>query len=250
MNVGAYLDRIGFTARPTLDLQTLAALQRHHMTAVPFENLHVFHRIPVRTDLDWSVSKIVEEGRGGWCFELNGAFGGLLAALGFDVTLLGAAVLLDGPSQIVDHLTLEVMLDQPYLVDVGFGDSTIRPLELNSDREQDGGSGTYQLMASPQGTTLARLDAGVPVAQFRFKRVALTLGDFDAASQALQDDPTSHFRAKPLATRLLDGGPDRVSLSSDRLRVTRDGETIETPVAPREWPSTLDEWFGLTVPTA
>ena len=35
-------------------------------------------------------------GRGGYCYELNGAFGSLLAALGFDVTLLEARVYDDG----------------------------------------------------------------------------------------------------------------------------------------------------------
>ena len=48
------------------------------------------------------------------------------------IPALGAAVLLEGPNRTVDHLTLEVTLEQPYLVDVGFGDGFIRPLPLNS----------------------------------------------------------------------------------------------------------------------
>ena len=112
IDVDRYLDRIGFTATVSHDLATLEALQRSHLSAVPFENLHVFYGIGVRTDVEWSVSKIVDEGRGGWCFENNGAFSELLLALGFDIGRLGAAVLLEGPTRTIDHLCIEVALEE------------------------------------------------------------------------------------------------------------------------------------------
>ena len=70
-----YLARIGLDAQigpPSVDL--LAALQLAHLIRVPFENLHAFHHRGVRTDVEWSYAKVVEQQRGGWCFELNGAF--------------------------------------------------------------------------------------------------------------------------------------------------------------------------------
>ena len=78
MDVDAYLDRIGIPGPIAPDLDNLERLQRAHLTAVPFENLDVYARRTVRTDDDWSVSKVVGAGRGGWCFELNGAFATLL----------------------------------------------------------------------------------------------------------------------------------------------------------------------------
>ncbi len=248
LNAQRYLDRLGFGDPIGHDLPTLAALQRAHLTAVPFENLHVFHGLGVRTDLAWSVPKVVDQRRGGWCFELNGAFAALLEALGFDVLLLGAAVLLDGPNVVIDHLAIEVALDQPYLVDVGFGDSFIAPLALNRRGEQDGGNGLYELLPSSQGTTLASVDDGVPTAQYRFKRVAHVLADFDPASNSLQADPALQWRQKPFAARLLEGGPDRVTLLGDRIKFCRAGETKETPVAEHEWEATLIEWFGMGLP--
>lgn len=248
LDVDAYLSRIGFAGEPALDLETLEALQRAHLTAVPFENLHVTSGIGVRTDLAWSVPKIVEEGRGGWCFENNGAFAALLEALGFAVSRLGAAVLLAGPNQLIDHLAIEVRLDQAYLVDVGFGDSFIRPLRLNEVGPQDGGTGTFEFVPSAQGTTLTEHDDGVPSARYRFKRVDRQLSDFDSASQRLQTDPALHWSQKPFATRLLDGGPDRVTLLSDRLKVRRGEMWTETPVPEAEWAPTLREWFGMELP--
>lgn len=251
MDVDRYLTRIGYHGPLANDRETLEALQRANLTAVPFENLHVHNGLGVRTDADWSLTKIVEQGRGGWCFEANGAFAALLTALGFEVLLLGAAVLLNGPTTVVDHLAIEVKLDEPWLVDVGFGDSFIVPLALNRRGPQDGGTGTYELFDSPQGLTLTRHDdAGLPAPQYRFKRVGHRLSDFDDASDHLQQAEDLHWRNKPFATRLLDGGPDRVTLLADRLKVTRKGTTTETPVGANEWEQTLERWFAMGSPAS
>lgn len=244
--VERYLARIGAAAPSRLDLVALADLMRAHLVAVPFENLDVFHLRPVSTDLEWSIPKIVDRRRGGWCFEVNGAFGALLVSLGFEVRYLGAAVLLDGPNSTLDHLCLEVRLDQPHLVDVGFGDTFIAPLALNSRAEQPGGNGDYQFIASPIGTTLAKLEGGVPGAQYRFKRVSHQLADFEPVSHALASDPVGHFRRGPLITRLLDGSGARVTLSRDRLVVREpDGsERLVESVDESQWWRSASRWFG------
>lgn len=244
--VERYLERIGAERPETIDLDSLTALMRAHLQAVPFENLDVFHQRPVQTSLDWSVPKIVDRRRGGWCFENNGAFGALLSSLGCEVRYLGAAVLLNGPNSTLDHLCLEVRLDQPYLVDVGFGDTFISPLELNSNNEQDGGNGRYQFIASPIGSTLARIVDGVPEASYRFKRVSHELADFVPASDELAADPDGHFRRGPLVTRLLDADGSRVTLSTKRLVVKYPGgtERMATDIDANTWWLTAAEWFG------
>jgi N-hydroxyarylamine O-acetyltransferase len=262
-----YLDRIGFSGPTAVDLDTLTALQRAHMSTVPFENIAVWQGEPVSTEVSWSIPKIVERGHGGWCFELNGAFAALLESLGFTVRRLAAAVLLDGPNQIVDHATLEVQLDEPFLVDVGFGESFTRPLRLNSREPQEGGIALFQFFDSAQGLTLTKLEpdtggdanrrsesgsppggqsgspSGTPVPQFRFRRVVHDMGDFAEASERLKADPSLRWSTKPFATRLIDGGPQRVTLLKDRLKYHGDGDTAETPVAKQEWEHTLTSLF-------
>jgi len=242
-----YLERIGLLEAPSLDVHGLETLQRSHMTAVPFENLDVFARRGVATGLDWSLPKIVGRRRGGWCFELNGAFSSLLGDLGFTVRLLGATVLLEQSSDAPSHLTLEVDLGVPYLVDVGFGDSFIRPLRLDRGGLQDGGSDQYVIEGEGDVHTLSRVGTdGVPTPQYRFDRAEWRLADFDEASQLLQNAPGLSWTRARFSTRLLDGGPDRVTLFEDRIKFRRDGRWSEVPVAPQEWESLLEHWFGMT----
>jgi N-hydroxyarylamine O-acetyltransferase len=246
--VASYLTHIGLSERPPLDLVGLEALQRAHLTTVPFENLDVYARRGVETGLDWSVPKIVERRRGGWCFELNGAFSSLLSAMGFSVRRLGATVLLSPASNDPSHLTLEVMLEEPYLVDVGFGDTFIKPLRLGSDEMQDGLSGEFVISTEGEFRTLSQIqDDGTLEKQYRFGPEEWALADFDEASERLQTEPGLSWTRSYFATRLLDRGPDRVTLLDDRIKFRRDGVWSEEPVAARDWANELDRWFCMTL---
>lgn len=250
--VARYMDRIGLDSVPPATVDGVETLMRAHLTNVPFENLDVYFQRGVNADRSWSLSKVLDRRRGGWCFELNGAFAALLEELGFDVRLLGAAVLLRGPNRIVNHLTLEVAIEgRPHLVDVGFGDGFAAPLPLNTPDgvKLDGRTGTFGFMPSAEGTTLVRYDDDIPAAQYRFRRVALRHADFEPASDRLYHDAASIFRLGPAATRFLDQGPDRVTLTTDRLRLVTDGRTTDTPVEPNsdQWHEALAEWFDMTV---
>ena len=231
-----------------MNLATLETLQRAHMTAVPFENLHVFHRRGVRTSAEWSIPKIVTRGRGGWCFELNGAFGELLISLGFPVTRLAAGVMLGGddPPDEPDHLTLRVDLDEPYLVDVGFGDSAIRPLRLDDEGPQDGGDRTYRLRRDGRFSYLESTGGSSWEPSFRFDDAPRELTEFEPRSTFLQSEPGLHWTEAPFATRLIDNGPDRVWLLRNRMKIRRDGEVVTTPIPAADWDATLQEWFGMT----
>ncbi len=253
VDVERYLERIGLTERPPVSLIGLTLLQRAHLAAVPFENLDVVAGIEVRTDLSWSLDKVIGRRRGGWCFELNGAFAALLRSLGFSVLQLGAAVLFDGPNKVVDHLALEVGLDKTYLVDVGFGDCFIVPLDLNRRGPQVDPAGTFEFIDSSQGTTLTRHDGdGVPVPQYRFRRIHHELDEFEGASERLRTDDSLDWKSKPFATRLLDssvdGSADRITLKRNRTTRQSNGQSVDTPVAESEWNSTLTELFDMDSP--
>ena len=143
MHLGAYFERIGFGGHAGPTLETLCDLQRRHTLAVPFENLDVQLGRTLSTDIREAYTKIVDRGRGGWCYEQNGLFGWALGELGFEVTRVAAAVMHEqrGDIATANHLALLVRTpddrETVYLADVGFGGSLLEPIELaEADCEQ------------------------------------------------------------------------------------------------------------------
>ena len=83
--------------------------------------------------------------------------------------------------------------------------------------------------------------------QFRFGSRPFTNDEFEASSHRLQTEPGLSWTEGPVATRLLEGGPERVTLLRDRIKFRRSGEWTEEPVAPGdEWDAALQEWFRMT----
>ncbi|MFN8444767.1 MAG: arylamine N-acetyltransferase [Caldilineaceae bacterium] len=137
----AYLRRIDYTGSRKPSVETLRQLHRAHLLAIPYENLDIHLGRKLTLDLDQIYHKIVEKGRGGWCYEMNGLLAWALRELGFEVTLLGSSVgaaAEGGVEGDLDHLTLLVQIDQPWLADVGFGNAFVDPLPLRPGDAKQG----------------------------------------------------------------------------------------------------------------
>ena len=218
--VDRYLARIK-AARPARpDAGALRELQHRHLLTVPFENLsiHLGEEITLRDDA--LVGKVVDRHRGGFCYELNGAFAALLTALGYRVTLLAArAVTESGLGPPFDHLALRVDLAHPWLVDVGFGSFSTYPLRLDQRGDQPDPAGSFRIVERDHGD-LEVLLAGE--GQYRLEARPRALADFAPTCWWHQTSPESHFSRGPVCSRLTETG--RVTLSGRQLIETRDGD--------------------------
>lgn len=219
----AYLDRIGLPARRDADL---AELQWAHLRHVPFENLSMHLDEPIELDTAALFDKIVIRRRGGFCYELNGLFGRLLAALGHDVAMLSAGVF--GPRGLgppFDHLVLGV---GDRLVDVGFGRHSARPLRLARGVDQRDLLGTFRVEATDNGDVDVLRD-GQP--QYRVELRPRRMADFVPTCWWHRTAPTSHFRQGSVCSlQTADGG--QVSVAGRTLIETRPGgERTETALA-------------------
>jgi N-hydroxyarylamine O-acetyltransferase len=254
MDVDAYLQRLSYSGARVPDAATLAALHLAHMRAVPFENLDIGRGVPIVLDLDALYAKLVERGRGGFCYELNGVFAELLRALGYQVELLSARVFDNGlPGAEFDHLALRVTggaLSEPYLADVGFGQSFLRPLRLVALAEQADASGAYQLTETGGEWVLeTRDDAGAWIPSYTFTLTPRAFSDFAAMCHFQQTSPESSFTRRRLCSLATPGG--RITLTGDKLIVTRHGQRTEQPVADEAaFASALREHFGLVLETS
>ncbi|MFN8475984.1 MAG: arylamine N-acetyltransferase [Anaerolineae bacterium] len=281
MNIEAYLQRIGYTGSRVPDSATLAAIHRAHLFAVPFENLDIHLGRPITLELASRYAKIVTRRRGGFCYELNGLLGWLLAELGYDVTLLSAGVYGgDGkPGPEYDHLTLLVRAPgdpTPWLADVGFGEGFREPLRLDVAGEQIRNGRAYRI----EGPAISgSLSHGERVLEFGADTKTLTqplpggegqdvrryferdkdggwkprywftlapreYGEFAEMCRWQQTSPDSHFTRNRVCSLARPQG--RVTLADMTLIETERGERRETPVAnDTEYHRLLRDRFGV-----
>ena len=249
MDGEAYLRRLGFPAPPAADLDGLRRLQRAHLEAVPFENSSVLRGEPIVLEPPRLVRKVVAAGRGGFCFELNGAFAWLLGELGFDVALLPGRFWSDtglGPEN--EHLALRVTLGgEPWLVDVGAGYSFREPLRLAPGDEQADPSGTFRLVIPADDAAAIDVEwrhrDGTWRPHYRFEDRPVGLDAFAAVCEHLRTSPDSPFTRGWICARALPDG--WATLDGDHLVVTNGGERFDERVAGPALDSALERWFGV-----
>jgi N-hydroxyarylamine O-acetyltransferase len=249
LNVQTYLDRIGYRGSLAPTAETLRALQVAHLQTVPFENLSIHSAQLIVLDEEALFDKVVTRRRGGFCYELNGLFSTLLRALGFEVDRLSAGVTRSkggfGPE--FDHLTLAVRLAEPWLADVGFGDSFREPLLLDARGEQAQGDRTYRLDEDGDHLILwQRQGEGPWERQYRFSLQPHELAEYEEMCHYHQTSPESHFTLKRICTLATPEG--RVTLSGLRLITTRNGVRQERVLeSEAEHAATLRQLFGIVL---
>jgi N-hydroxyarylamine O-acetyltransferase len=217
--VTLYLERIG-AKRPTRpDAAALAELQERHLLTIPFENLSIHLGQAIVLDEEALFDKVVRRRRGGFCYELNGAFSALLRALGYEVAMLSARVHGErgrlGPP--FDHMALRVEAEAPWLVDVGFGRFSTRPLPWRMGEAERDREGTFRLIEASAGDIDVDLDGAL---QYRIEARPRALADFEPTCWWHQTSPKSHFTQSLVCTRLTERG--RITLSGRKLLETVD----------------------------
>lgn len=246
LDLSSYLARICYSGPIDPTIETLRAIHRAHLFTVPFENLDISLGRIILAEEESILKKVVGQRRGGFCYELNGAFAALLRTLKFQVTFLSARVARanggEGPE--FDHLVLLVDLEDPWLADVGFGDSFLEPLRLESVEQADP-AGTFRLVQDADRWLMQRAEPdGNWKAQYSFSLEPRRLEEFAGMCRHHQTSPESSFTQKRICSRATPEG--RITLSEMKLITTNNGEREERILASEDaWRRTLEEKFGI-----
>ena len=242
--IESYLARIGAARPERADPAALHDLQLRHLNAVPFENLSIHLGEDIRLSADALVDKVVRRRRGGFCYELNGAFAALLSALGYPTTLLAARVAgPDGLSPPFDHLAIRVDLDEPWLVDAGFGAFSHYPLRLDVRTDQPDAGGMFTIVETAEGDLDIFKDTEL---EYRLEPRPRRLADFIPTCWYHRTSPDSHFTRSLICSRLTEKG--RVSLSGRLLIESINGQREErVPADDDEVLATYQREFGITL---
>lgn len=248
MNEHNYLSRFNMSLQNDVMLHYLAQMQEHHLEFIPFENLDVLRKEPIYLNLEPIYQKIVIKNRGGFCYELNGLFQWLLTKLGFEADLVAATVLKKGNKWAKDdtHAAIIVQLDQPYLVDVGFGASTPRiPIPLNGEAVKDV-HGTYRIeqLADDYFDLILNNKSGERTL-YRVQKDNKELSYFHEGIVYNQVSTESTFTHYDIVTRSTKNG--QLTLNDQTLTILEDGIKTKKELTPQEKDALLLELFTISI---
>ena len=216
MDVGQYLRRIEYDGPRQPSCAALRGLHRQHLFAVPFENLDIALKTPICLDLALLYDKIVRDVES----YLRRIEYELLIALGFRVQMLSARVRRDdggfGPE--FDHMLLRVDLEEPWLVDVGFGDSFVDPIVFRAGGADQVNGHRYQVSPFEDEWQLLRQDDKGEVPLYSFRDVPRQLSEYEEMSTFHQTSPDSGFTKGWICSKATRDG--HITLANGRLIVT------------------------------
>ncbi|MFG1997653.1 arylamine N-acetyltransferase [Spirillospora sp. NPDC048911] len=258
LDLDAYLARIGFGGDRAPTLETLRALQRGHTTSIPFENLEIILGRSIPLDLKALQDKLVQNRRGGYCYEHTLLFAAALERLGFGVTALSARVTMGAAAiRPATHAVLRVTTagdDRVWLCDVGFGAGPHAPIEFTDGAEilEDGWRFRLERGTGELNTDLWVLHQAGP--EGWLDRHTFTLNpqytlDYVVGSHYVSTSPRSPFTTRPYAQRFT--AEALHVLDGTTWTTTRPDGTAETrEVEQSELPRLLDEVFDVALDPA
>jgi N-hydroxyarylamine O-acetyltransferase len=230
LDLRAYLSRVGYDGDGTPSAETLCALHRAHVAAIPFENLDIRLGRGIAVDLESVQAKLVARRRGGYCYEHGILFAAALERLGYGVQrLLGRVGGYTEQPRGRTHMALLVDAgDERWLADVGFGGGLLEPLPFAPGVERRQGGWTFRLRAA---------GAGWEVEERRPDGWATLYGFADErhypADVVVANHYTSTFAGSPFVTRVVVTRRDEQALRElvdGTLTVTRPDYAAEARV--------------------
>ncbi|WP_025859244.1 arylamine N-acetyltransferase [Pseudomonas sp. CHM02] len=255
-NSRLYLQRLGYDAPPAPTLQTLQELQLRHVCTFAFESLSTLMRLPVPIDLPSVEQKVLLEGRGGYCYELNQMFLALLQELGFDARGITGRVVMGGPPDAhtarTHRLSLVTLDGVRYISDVGFGGMVpSSPLQLDTEAVQATAHEPYRLSFDGQGSYTLWAQVGEEWrGLYVFDLQEQAAIDYEIGNWYVSTHPDSPFVGQLKVARLAPG--KRHTLNNAHYAV----HYLDRPSEKRTFDSAdelldvLTETFGIRVPAS
>lgn len=250
LRLHAYLERIGYDGPLTPSVETLRRLHRAQVMSIPFENINLFLGRPIKVDPASIVTKLVDEQRGGYCYELNGLFFLVLQHLGFTVTPLAARVFNGEAFMPPSHrLTMIDIEGERWIADVGFGgNGLIEAVPLELEREFPQYLDSYHYISDLQlGYVFQHKLAGHWRNLYAFTLEERHPADYERMNHFTSTSPESHFTQHTICAIATDEA--RIILYNDELKIRRPDETITTTIEGRDaYLETLQRYFGIVLP--
>lgn len=243
----AYLKRIGASFDGKITLENLNHLIFQHQISVPFEDLAVFENWgSVNLEPDALFHKIVTVHRGGFCFELNGAFLLLLKGLGFDAVgvMCRVGIPAFGNLRRLDHRGVMVTLDgKEYYCDVGMGGpKPACAVPLSGVKISINGK-NYWIEDTDKGWKMLKNDYQEEGACIIFAPIAMLPFDFYGNCQDMLDRGDTVFHLTRMVNITTEDG--FIQINNNTLTINKNGEETKQEFDDGELPDLLKTYYGI-----
>ena len=242
----AYLRRIGLRDSPTV-----AGVHRAHVTSIPFENLDPHRGVGVSLEPEAIEAKLVEAGRGGYCFEQNLLLKDALEEMGAEVDLFLARVRFRAGETVRprSHLVLRAKAEgEVWHADVGFGlRSLLEPLPFGPGEEREQAGWRVRIVEDGSEFVLQTVEGDTWIDVYGFPPQPVPLVDLETSNWWVSTHPNSPFVTglvvstqddQGLRTSLSDWGEQALVEETPSMRRV-------TPVSREQIPELIATRFGL-----
>lgn len=235
---------------PTLD--AFNYYMERFMLTIPFENISIQNKETISVNLNHLFNKLIQQHRGGFCYEMNHFFGSYLESKGFKVYRMSATVHQPNGnySPKGSHLSLVVLInDEYYIADVGFGDLPLQALPITSiEATQSIFEKTGQFRAifeTPTTYLLQKLEETTWVTRYKAKFKSYDIHDFDEMINYNTSNPESIFVKQLMITKPQEFG--RATMSFNHLTLTKKDKKEQFNITSDNYKDILKTYFNLNV---
>lgn len=252
MEIEKILNRIDiFEDKSSLEpnFENLKKLKEAYILNVPYENLDFALNRGFSANILKIYEKIVENNRGGICYESNTLFMYLLSTLGYKVKMIFAKVMdltyigVDYP-----HLALIVSLDEEdYLVDVANGQNVREPMPLHNEKfiaHSEDIEYKIEVLENEYALLFNNKKRGW-YKRYTFTQETKRVSDFANVFEDEKNFEKFSNHAPLLVTKALANG--RVTLTNDLISVKNDGDKRAWNISLENRAEVLRDYFDIHI---
>lgn len=242
----ALLERIDYRGEFPPVFSTLPTLMQQFARHLPFENIDVIQQKNPSIDAAFLKRKLIDNGRGGLCYELNPLFYHLLREFDFQVQMIRATI--NSSRNTMKHTHISTVLfhkEEPYLVEVGFGaNQPFHPVPFTGEFVQ-APSGEYCIRREEAADmyTFEKYENGVLDISYSFDLKPIGDKEINEAKDKVTTDPNSPFNQSLLVT--LSTADGHMTLSESTFTVISQGEKQKETVDETRRKEVMETLFGI-----
>jgi N-hydroxyarylamine O-acetyltransferase len=186
---------------------------------IPFENLDVHLNNKIALTSTKIYKKVVEQTRGGFCYELNYLFSLLLKELGYSCKIISTRIFdsLGNRGPMFDHMAILVQDHTNWLLDVGFGDLFLKPIAIITDQVQTDGRNFFKISKYDSSDFILKMSTdGVNFTKrYTFNSSRKSISCFKKICLEKQVNSNSYFVQNLICTRATKTG--RITVFNNKL---------------------------------